>query len=92
MYDLKKRLQTQNYLRKEPLTYQKAQTSTIFKQFLEAFRTHNLVYFGVLIPPTPYIGKQISHWIWENHKIEHLKRKKTERTEEFESMNKEHKT
>ena len=37
MSDLKKRLQTQNYLRKEPLTYQKAQTATIFKQFLEAF-------------------------------------------------------
>ena len=37
MSDVKKRLQTQNYLRKEPLTYQKAQTATIFKQFLEAF-------------------------------------------------------
>ena len=37
MSDLKKRLQTQNYFWKEPLTYQKAQTATIFKQFLEAF-------------------------------------------------------
>ena len=37
MSDLTKRLQTQNYLRKETLTYQKAQMATIFKQFLEAF-------------------------------------------------------
>ena len=37
MFDYKKRLQTQIYLRNEPVTYQKAQTVTIFKQFLEAF-------------------------------------------------------
>ena len=33
MFDYKKRLQTQNYLRNEPVTYQKAQTATICKQF-----------------------------------------------------------
>ena len=37
MFDLKNRLRTQNYLRNEPVTYQKAQTATIFKPFLDAF-------------------------------------------------------
>ena len=46
MSDLKERLQTQNYLRKELLTYQKDRTAIIFKHFLEAFRTQNLLYFG----------------------------------------------
>ena len=37
MFDLKNRLRTQNYLRNEPVTYQKAQTATIFTTFFEAF-------------------------------------------------------
>ena len=37
MSDLKKRLQTQNDLQNEPVTYQKGLTATIFKQLLEAF-------------------------------------------------------